>query len=526
MFGTKRYHRSSDSNTYSSRHSPTAYETIPSENEYFSDSAYEPLRQPSYDGYPSDDQSNYYMSRSDSQHYGMPTYRGEYKPKPYYYSQGPSYSYYDDRNDQPTNPLDDLHEEMLQEDEWERQKGFPLNRDSWYEAPGTIVGRQQDKLTNAFLRNLIAYNNQKEQEYQPAAVAAVNDFGDYDDPSTEFDSVNEYYVPQQHQPSELLTKHYRQKQHFENAPIREEPFQFEGNYDMRKFPNSHLDEQRETYVPIDNQAAEDEAVLELKSLAKNKQQKSEANKNERRKQNKQQRKQQKQKQQEEERQKQMQLKLEQELFLQQQQVHEQLLKEQQEKQQRELEEHQREQFQRQQLQQKQQEQPNYFEYQLEQTNNNDYYMEPEYSDDSWINWNRKRSSSDKASEHSARRTSAPSGVIAEKNLLQLISTTVSPLKSSEKFLAARPHNTKPMPLVHNHKNDHVMEIGDGQKEVVLPRPASPVRQPFSAPVLEMLTHNAIKESDQYESKAKKSSAYTSLKELLSMDEKTKKVRVL
>lgn len=49
--------------------------------------------------------------------YGIPTYRGDYQPKPYYFAQ-PSFSS-DDRIET-TNPLDYLHEEIMQENERER----------------------------------------------------------------------------------------------------------------------------------------------------------------------------------------------------------------------------------------------------------------------------------------------------------------------------------------------------------------------------------------------------------------------
>lgn len=59
--------------------------------------------------------------------FGLPTYHGDYKPTPYYYAHGPSYSYTDDR-DINSNPMDDLHEEMLQEDAMDRGEYGPIGK--------------------------------------------------------------------------------------------------------------------------------------------------------------------------------------------------------------------------------------------------------------------------------------------------------------------------------------------------------------------------------------------------------------
>lgn len=153
VFGTKRYHRSISPSIGQNpiyKQNPQYYE-----NNY--DSSYvqpgfsDEINNNNYYQYPSRHEQQYQRS------YGMPTYRGEYKPTPYYYAHGPTYSYYDDR--EPTNPLDDLHEEMLQEDERERQKDMlPVGQENWYEHSG-----RPDSLANAnaaFLRNLIQYNKE------------------------------------------------------------------------------------------------------------------------------------------------------------------------------------------------------------------------------------------------------------------------------------------------------------------------------------------------------------------------------
>lgn len=89
--------------------------------------------------------------------YGTKTYHGEYKPSSrYYYARAPSYNYYDDRAE---SALDDLHEEMLQED---RQRTYPLGKTQWFQNTG-----QPKSLTNDFLKNLYLYN----KGINPASVA-------------------------------------------------------------------------------------------------------------------------------------------------------------------------------------------------------------------------------------------------------------------------------------------------------------------------------------------------------------------
>lgn len=112
IFGTKRYHRGGQQSlqefpSYGVPAQPlyTPYD-LPLDTYYSS----------------SDDPSNYlyYAPAPSDAQFGMPVYHGDYKPSPYLYAQGPTYQYYDDK--EATNPLDDLHEEMLEEDEREREE--------------------------------------------------------------------------------------------------------------------------------------------------------------------------------------------------------------------------------------------------------------------------------------------------------------------------------------------------------------------------------------------------------------------
>ncbi|XP_053676600.1 uncharacterized protein LOC128726798 [Anopheles nili] len=212
VFGTKRYARSNliPSSDYGGQamslpvyHLPNVrYYDAPVPAQYFPYAPYHPPTSSDYyddTGYYGDTSKSYYYvpqpqhrryQRNNERYtsYGLPTYRGEYKPTPYYYAHGPSYSYTDDH--EPSNPLDDLHEEMLQEDERERARDYyPVGQEQWYESPA-----RQD---SAFLRNLILYNSQLQnfggargRPLPPLDVSNEEDFEEYDDtePDYEYDA--------------------------------------------------------------------------------------------------------------------------------------------------------------------------------------------------------------------------------------------------------------------------------------------------------------------------------------------------
>uniref|UniRef100_A0A182PMM3 Uncharacterized protein n=1 Tax=Anopheles epiroticus TaxID=199890 RepID=A0A182PMM3_9DIPT len=215
VFGTKRYARSNllPSSEYGGGqglslpvyHMPNAryYDTqLPPQ--YFPFAPYQPsvVGSDYYDdvGYYGDTGKGYYYQpqpqhrryqRNNERYtsYGLPTYRGEYKPTPYYYAHGPSYSYSDDHES--SNPLDDLHEEMLQEDERERARDYyPVGQEQWYESP--------TRPDSAFLRNLIMYNSQlsnfagtRGRQLPPLDMSNEEDFEEYDDTEPDY----EYDVP-------------------------------------------------------------------------------------------------------------------------------------------------------------------------------------------------------------------------------------------------------------------------------------------------------------------------------------------
>lgn len=187
------------------------------------------------------------------QSFGLPTYRGEYKPTQYYYAHSPSYNYFDDRTGA-NNPLDDLHEKMLQEDERERQSNLPVGQEQWFENAG-----HPRSLTNTFLNNLISYNNKLNAERE-REIEAANEFEEDDAYYGESPNPSEYDIYDQQQALAHVPKTHQ-------IPTIEQPEYFRGrtaNIDRDEYADydklyEHID------VPKD-----DEDVRELKSLSKEK----------------------------------------------------------------------------------------------------------------------------------------------------------------------------------------------------------------------------------------------------------------
>lgn len=157
--------------------------------------------------------------------YGKPTYHGEYKPTRYYYARAPSYSYYGDHMESmSTNPLDDLHEEMLQEDH-NRQRNWPSNKDAAAAEWLQNANGQPSSLTGNFMKNLMLYNNG--MNTQPgdmdaaaadavAAAAAAGELPTYDDEEIENPYASE--LTNQNEPFDyfdpLKFQHVNQFNHF------------------------------------------------------------------------------------------------------------------------------------------------------------------------------------------------------------------------------------------------------------------------------------------------------------------------
>lgn len=372
VFGTKRYHRAINSKGIMPVFNTPYYdEPLPAQSAY-----------PRYQG----DSNYYYLPRRESQYYGLPTYRGEYKPTQYYYAHSPSYSYYDDRSEQ-ANPLDDLHEEMLQEDQRERLRDYSIGQETWYENPAA----KQDKLTNVFLKNLIAYNKQMSQE--PELKSENGEFDDYNDGNDA-----EYYDQGSN-----------------------------NNLNIRKY-SSHQQHQS------DFKENEDKDVMDLNSLAEKDQ-----NKNE-------------------------------------------------------------------QLSQSN--------YDYQQDLGNTYEEDPEYDDDTWINWSSKRSANNVDTIGLATFSDR------KPSMEQHLHKPIVSVHTTKKPQSKSPADVTSTQQIDTSKG--VKVLGSGQKEIVLPRPATPVRTPFSEPVMEMLTHNAIHDKRQVNSKTP-STVYDTIRQLLAMEHDLDKV---
>lgn len=145
--------------------------------------------------------ANYYVDERNDQvadreyYYGKPTYHGEYKPTKYYYARAPNYNYNDDHVE-PENPLDDLHEEMLQEDQRDKQQQqqhMPVAQPQWFQNTD-----QPESLTNNFIRNLMLYNegyNPIERQSESSLSNGYNGYNNNDnnDDIDEMDESMPYY---------------------------------------------------------------------------------------------------------------------------------------------------------------------------------------------------------------------------------------------------------------------------------------------------------------------------------------------
>lgn len=138
----------------------------------------------------------YYYPRQEYQMplYGIPTYRGDYQPKPYYFAQ-PSYTSSDDQLEA-TNPLDYLHEEILQENERERSLNnaqFMQNLALYNKQVDSLHGRQQQLQQFQDLYNLKSSHDPEDYD-----VEQPSDWYDqtsiYVDPAT-YENFNHEYQP-------------------------------------------------------------------------------------------------------------------------------------------------------------------------------------------------------------------------------------------------------------------------------------------------------------------------------------------
>lgn len=345
----------------------------------------QPIQNPNY----------YYYPRQDYQTplYGIPTYRGDYQPKPYYFAQ-PSFSQADDRIEA-TNPLDYLHEEILQENERERT----LNN-------------------AAFMQNLALYNKQvdslhgRQQQLQELQdlynLKSVNDPEDYDieQPTDWYDQTSIVVDPNQYE-------------------------SYKGDYDMMPQASASLYE----YQPRPSDY-DDEMVKELRDLTKQNRKSGIARSNDYRPKD-----------------------------------------------------------------------PSYnaLDWQQDMPQENDDVVEPEYDDDddSWINWDQKRNIQPKKDY----------GLLDAKQT-QTVNKHPDARTSKPTVTTQAPSSVAPNSVL-------IAKLHKGQKEVVLPRPATPVRRPFTEPIMKMMNADGSKtpKSEQ------KLPIYKTIKQIIDMEQNLSHVSI-
>lgn len=468
------------------------------------------------------------MPNRESQYYGLPTYTGEYHPKPYYYSHGPSYRYYDDRGSKPANnPLDDLHEQIQQEDARERQRE-EMERSYYGEDYQPTVNRPDTKLTSAFLKNLIAYNKQmNEQNEMPNEMVepqlrpeelAQSQYG----LDNGFDGSSDIvYEPLQ----EMVTHQKPQNRHRQskkpkkpkqNRKPKQNPVVY--NVDDQFNVNANQDE-NSLYssgrmaaiqeVPVAAAAPVDADEEALKSLAENNNRKKPKgqNKNNRNRSGKKQNKQRQQQRQEARKEKE---RREREMRQQEEQREQQRLADKEQLARRELlakqQNDERQQQQELQQQQRRREQlliqqqfqsqipPQYSDYQQEPSTMAEVVVEPEY-DESWSSWDRKRSQLPLLQALAYESLSSDLSDAIEQKAME--TTTIAPITTSTTISPSTTTTTNGAVVLSRSARVPV----DGQKEVMVPRPSNPLRHPFSSPIMEMLTHNALESEQETEKEA-------------------------
>jgi hypothetical protein len=352
------------------------------------------------------------------QQYGIPTYHGEYNPKPYYFAR-PSYITEDDRLET-TNPLDYLHEEILEENERARNNAaFMQNLALYNKHVDSLQGRTQ----------------QMQQIQELYNLKPISEFDDYemDQPTDWYDqtailldpSSYESYMPQQQQQQQQqqtqLTQNYQQTQP-------------QYQYQQR---------------PIDY---DDEMVKELKELKQNRKNKG-----------------------------------------------------------RSYEMPKQQMYSNQDWQQD-----------MPSDGEDDDVMEPESYDDGWINWGgQKRSIQPKKDFGDVKQQQVndkqPKPL---KVTMRPLSVTTSKPSSSSTVSASTTTTSSIKSLTENSKL--LGKLHKGQKEVVLPRPATPVRRPFSESIMKSLGN---KFDDKQSSSEQAAPIYKTIKQIIDMEQNLSHVSI-
>lgn len=342
----------------------------------------------------------YYYPRDDYQSdlYGTPTYRGDYQPKPYYFAQ--QYDRPSENHLEATNPLDYLHEEILQENERERSMN-----------------------NAAFMQNLALYNKQVDslharqqqlQQFQEMYnLKSSNDPDDYDmeQPTDWYDQTSIIMDPSTY---ESFNSDY---QAMSQAPSYQ--------YQYQARPSDY----------------EDEVVKELQDLTKQ---------------------------------------------------HRKSGKDQ-------VKSPPKETYSRQ-------------DYQQDMPSESEEVMEPEYEDeeDAFINWGGQKRSVQPKKDY---------GPVDGKKAHQAAGSKLSDVKIS------KPSVSTESPTSSAENSKLISKLHRGQKEVVLPRPAAPVRRPFTEPIMKMMKANSKADGNQRASEPTPP-IYKTIKQIIDMEQNLSHVSTL
>ena len=342
--------------------------------------------------------------------YGIPTYRGDYQPKPYYFAQ-PSYSSSDDHVET-TNPLDYLHEEILQENERERtlnNAAFMQNLALYNKQVDSLHGRQQQIQQFQDLYNL-------KSTYDP------DDYDMEQQPTDWYDQTSIVMDPSAYESfsnSDFEIMQQQQQQQQQQAPSSQQQYQ---QYQSR--PSDY----------------DDEMVKELQDLTKQHRKSG-----------------------------------------------------------------------------KDQVVYNSWDWPQDMPNKEetDDEMDPqEYEDDdTWINWGGQKRNVQPKKDY---------GVVTKTQTQQASTTKKVPESYKTK---SKPSASTEKPLLTTENSKLLAKLHRGQKEVVLPRPAAPVRKPCTEPIMKMMNANK-----NFEVKASKSEQtppiYKTIKQIIDMEQNLEHVSPL
>lgn len=213
--------------------------------------------------------------------YGKPTYRGEYKPTRYYYANEPSYSNYRDHMES-TNPLDYLHEEMLQE-EHSRQRNRLSDKSASADptAPQWFQNTDQPRgSTSNIIKNLMLYNNngmntdaQQPMDMNKASEAAAAAFSAYDDDEIPDENPYANDLANQNEPygyfDPLKLQFTNQFNHFGTPSVNKQIYYNQNNRkdaDDERFSSKSKSQRKPT--ALSDNSNEDKDEKDLESLRK------------------------------------------------------------------------------------------------------------------------------------------------------------------------------------------------------------------------------------------------------------------